>query len=59
MGIVSKVVGLPCSIPMGSASKVVSAGHSNDLPFGVIVGGLSEVDPVKDHVYIPLDRSKN
>eukprot|EP00957_Ditylum_brightwellii_P185509 14124270-Ditylum_brightwellii.AAC.1 len=42
-------VGLPCSNPMGRASEVVPAGHSNDLPLGVIVEGLSEVDPVEDH----------
>eukprot|EP00957_Ditylum_brightwellii_P139710 10647463-Ditylum_brightwellii.AAC.1 len=44
---------------MGGASEVVPAGHSNDLPFDMIVGGLSEVDLVEDHVYILLDRSKN
>eukprot|EP00957_Ditylum_brightwellii_P010135 765556-Ditylum_brightwellii.AAC.1 len=52
-------VGLSCSIPMGSASGVFLAGHINDLPFGMIVGGLSEVDPVEDYIYVPLDRSKN
>eukprot|EP00957_Ditylum_brightwellii_P029297 2214422-Ditylum_brightwellii.AAC.1 len=42
-------VDLPCSVPMDSASGVVPAGHINDLPFGAIVGGLSEVDPVEDY----------
>eukprot|EP00957_Ditylum_brightwellii_P206333 15347889-Ditylum_brightwellii.AAC.1 len=52
-------VALPLSIPMDSASGVVLAGHINDLLFGMIVGGLSEVDSVEDYVYIPLDRSNN
>eukprot|EP00957_Ditylum_brightwellii_P107266 8184709-Ditylum_brightwellii.AAC.1 len=52
-------VGLPCSIPMGSALEVVLSGHSDGLPFGVIVGGLSEIDPVEDCVYLPHDRSNH
>eukprot|EP00957_Ditylum_brightwellii_P030454 2306173-Ditylum_brightwellii.AAC.1 len=54
-----KHVGLPCGVTVCGTSEVVLVGHSNELPFGMIVKGLSEVDPVEDYVYMPLDRSKN
>eukprot|EP00957_Ditylum_brightwellii_P019256 1451782-Ditylum_brightwellii.AAC.1 len=53
-------VGLSCSIPMGNAMEVVPAGHSDGLPFGMIVGVLSEVNQVEDCcVYLPHNGSNH